>query len=143
MTDYAGLQAKIAADHAGDTDEQIVIALNEKNLTGKQPIKSFDIKRYMFVNSCWLAVKKGSSPAAEMAMDGLNLFEHFDIRILENELALTSVLDQLVSDQQIPEFQTQHKTGILSLGVMMESWADQNLQRDVTIKDVKMARDGV
>lgn len=140
MTDYAALKAKITADHVGDTDEQIVVALNERNITGKQPIKSFDIKRYMFLNSCWLAVKKGSSDAAETAMDGLELFEHFDIRLSENELALTSVLDQLVSDQQIPEFQAQHKTGILALGVMMESWADQNFQRDITIQDVKMAR---
>ncbi len=139
MTDYAALQAKISADHAGDTHEQIVIALNEKNITGKQPIKALDIKRYMFVNSCWLAVKNGTSDAAEMAVDGLDLFEHFDIRIPERESALIGVLDDLVSDAAIPEFQAQHKTGILDLGVMMESWADQNFQRDITIQDVKRA----
>lgn len=141
MTDYAALQAKIAADHAGDTDEQIVVALNDKNIVGKQPISSFEVKRYMFLNNCWIAVKKGTSIAAETAMDGLDLFEHFDIRISENETALIDVLDDLVSDELIPEFQEQHKTGVLALGVMMESWADQNYQREILIKDVKAARE--
>ncbi len=139
MTNYAALQAKIAADHAGDTHEQIVIALNEKNITGKQPIDTLEIKRYMFVSSCWVAIKKGSSDAAEMARDALDLFEHFDIRIPERETALISVLDDLVADAAIPAFQAQHKTGILGLGDVMESWADQNFQRDITIQDVKRA----
>ncbi len=139
MTDYAALQAKIAADYAGDTHEQIVVALTEKNIPGKQPIKALDIKRYMFVNSCWLAVKNGSSDAAQMAVDALDLFDHFDIRIPERETALISVLDDLVADAAIPAFQAQHKTGILGLGDVMESWADQNFQRDITIQDVKRA----
>jgi len=141
MTDYAVLQAKITADHAGDTDEEIVIALNNKNITGKQPIESYEIKRYMFLKNCWISVKKGSSVAAEMAVDGLEFFERFDIRISENEVALSNVLDDLVSDTLIPEFQAEHKAGILALGVIMESWADRNYKRDVTIKDVKAARD--
>ncbi len=141
MTDYAALKAKIDADHVSQADEEIIESLVAKNLLGKKPIDSEDIIDYLFLHFLHTPIKRSTSEAAETARDGLERYKQFDIRVPEKEAALIRVLDDLVAEAGLPNFTAEHKTGILQLGNVMESWADQNIGCDVTVKDIRMARD--
>ncbi len=141
MIDDAALKAKIDADHVGESDEDIIEVLNVKNLVGKKPIKSEDIIDYLFLFFLHTPIKRSTSEAAETARDGLQRYEQFDILVPEKEAALIRVLDDLVAEAGLPGFTAEHKTGILKLGEVMQSWADQNSERDITIQDLRRVRD--
>ena len=140
MPNYALLQNKILADHASDTDLQIEEALNTKNISAKMPIATKDIKQYLILMDLWLAIKDSTSNASRVAVDALNNFDQFTVTNPLIEAKLIQILDDLVSEPQVPDFTEAHKTQILALGQTLKSWADINWDGRVTLTDINKAK---
>ena len=75
MADYNLLLVKIQTDHVNDAPDQIVSALNAKTIASKHPISRRDIKKYLILNSLWLAIKGSTNPVAIVTIDAMNLFD--------------------------------------------------------------------
>ncbi len=140
MMDYSVLKTKIDADHSGDSEKTIAIALNAQNLTGWKEVATGDIMKYLFVNSLWVAIKTNTSVAARQTIDALEIFPTFDLPVTEIRDSFEGILDDLVADATITEFTATHKTGILALGSITQSWAQQTFDCPVSIRDIRIAK---
>jgi hypothetical protein len=136
MPDLNSLLSKIQADHLNDTPAQIVSALNAKTIASKRPINTRDIKKYLILNSLWLAIKTSSNPVAVITIDALNLFDEFNVQESSVNSMLGQMMDGLIAANLTPSFNTTHKAEILSIGDVMASWADQNWMSDVQLWQV-------
>ncbi|MBK7364947.1 MAG: hypothetical protein IPI97_08090 [Nitrosomonas sp.] len=133
MPNYALLQAKIVADHAADTAEQISAALNAKTIATKQPISTADIKKYLLLNGVWLAIKTSANPVAVTAMDALALFEAFNVQESNVQAMLVQIMDGLIAANLTPAFTATHKAAVLAMGDTLVSWADQHWEGAVQL----------
>lgn len=136
MPDLNSLLSKIQADHLNDTPAQIVSALNAKIIASKRPINTRDIKKYLILNSLWLAIKTSSNPVAVITIDALNMFDEFNVQESSVNSMLAQMMDGLIAANLTPSFNTTHKAEILSMGDVMASWADQNWMSDVQLWQV-------
>lgn len=136
MADYNLLLVKIQADHVNDTPDQIVAALNAKTIASKHPISTRDIKKYLILNSLWLAIKGSNNPVAVVTIDALNSFDEFNVQESSVNIMLGQIMDGLIAANLTPAFTTTHKSQILSMGDVMVSWADQNWLGDVKLWQV-------
>ena len=136
MADYNLLLVKIQTDHVNDAPDQIVSALNAKTIASKHPISTRDIKKYLILNSLWLAIKGSTNPVAIVTIDALNLFDEFNVQETNVNAMLQQMMDGLIAANLTPAFTTTHKSQILSMGDVMVSWADQNWLGDVQLWQV-------
>lgn len=136
MADYNLLLVKIQTDHVNDTPAQIVAALNAKTIASKHPISTRDIKKYLILNSLWLAIKGSTNPVAIVTIDTLNLFDEFNVQETNVNAMLSQMMDGLIAANLTPAFTTTHKSQMLSMGDVMVSWADQNWLGDVQLWQV-------
>lgn len=136
MADYNLLLVKIQTDHVNDAPDQIVSALNAKTIASKHPISTRDIKKYLILNSLWLAIKGSTNPVAIVTIDAMNLFDEFNVQETNVNAMLSQMMDGLIAANLTPAFTTTHKSQILSMGDVMVSWADQNWLGDVQLWQV-------
>ena len=96
------------------------------SVTAKPIIKS-DIREYLRVTGSWLAFKRSSSDSAELAMDSLmDNPGSYDVSNPMVLAMLTSTLQGIVDDSEVPNFLIADKVYILGLGQATESWASAN-----------------
>lgn len=136
MPDLNSLLSKIQADHLNDTPAQIVSALNAKIIASKRPINTSDIKKYLILNSLWLAIKTSSNPVAVITIDALNLFDEFNVQESSVNIKLGQMMDGLIAANLTPAFTATHKSQLLSMGDVMVSWSDLNWVGDVQLWQV-------
>lgn len=136
MTDFNLLLSKIQADHANDAPAQVVSALNAKTISSKRPINTRDIKKYLILNSLWIAIKTSVNPVSAITIDALNLFDEFNVQESSVNIMLGQMMDGLISANLTPSFTATHKSQLLSMGDVMVSWSDLNWVGDVQLWQV-------
>ena len=103
------------AEYSGMTDQQRYDDLKSM-IPVKIPIMTRDVQQYLFLTDDYLPIKRGTTDAAELAMDALTIFApQFDYHLPVVEAKLVSVLDALVADTSLV-FSEADKTAILALG---------------------------
>lgn len=134
------LAQELAFDLASGNDGAVLQVLQRKDIPAKGSVTSHDIKAYMFAYGFWNAIKHGASVACEDTIDALTLFDSFDLSNPVYLSRLTQILDALVIEPLVPDFQETNKLAILALGDTLVSRAEQ-LDINVTVQDIAQVRE--
>lgn len=140
MSDYSLLLSKIIAEHSGASDAEILVALNEKTIPQKKPIRTGDIEKYLLLNGLWLGIKTSANPAAVVTVDALLMFQEFNAHEPEVYAVLGQMMDGLIAANLTPAFTATHKAQILGMGDYLASWADLNWEGDIQLWQIKEVR---
>lgn len=134
------LAEQIASDLASGNDGAVLAALTAKNIPAKGSVSSHDIKAFMFAYGFWNAIKHGASVACEDTIDALTIFDSFDLGNPVYLARLTQILDALVVEPLVPDFQEAHKLAILAMGDRLISRAEQ-IGLTITLQDIAQAKE--
>lgn len=118
------LAAELAPLIAEGNDTAILRALNRKDIPGKKPITSHDIKAFFSVSGFMIPIMDSTSLACRETILNLNLFESFDVRNPAYLAKLTAILQGLVEETMLPDFIQPHMEYVLALGDTMKSRID-------------------
>ena len=136
MPDRALLNQKIQTDFTqGETPAQIRDALNTKDIAVRVPIPTVDIERYLIIKDLWLPIKDSTETVARVTIGALAKFDQLSVNNSETNAKLTQMLDGLIAAGLLS---STNKTEIMAMGDAMQSWADQNWNGDVTLRDVEL-----
>lgn len=113
------------AEYNGMSDAEMLDALTTKNISTAQPIQKADIREYLRVTGSWLQVKRSISDAAELAMDSITEQGDYDVSNALVLAKLTEVLNGVVDDGLVPDFDAGDRDAILSLGTRFISRAEE------------------
>ncbi|NOR70969.1 MAG: hypothetical protein GQ532_14950 [Methylomarinum sp.] len=109
-------------------DEARLSALKNKEIIRYIPIKKGDWKTYLRMNGLWGLLKNSTDSYAvmayEMLIDPDPTDTEFDMTDVEVRDFIDAVMSQLVT--VINGFELHHKTALIKMGEVLESWADQN-----------------
>jgi len=143
MTREELIKQELTADPLGVgystmTDQQVADSLNAKTRVRQQPIPTYLIKRYMVLNDLWLPIKQSTAPEAQVTIDALATFEHFDVVDPTVATKFTAILDGLIAQGLLT---TAQKAEILNLQNEPISRAEEiGVTPPVTAVDVTRAR---
>jgi len=126
--------------YSGLSDVDAAALLNDPVLAILQPIQCYSIRRYMLLVGQWLDLKRSTSDAAEIARDALEEFDQFDITDPTVLAVLGNILDGLVDDAALSNFDATNKATILAMGDTTESRAQELGIRAVKPGHVQQAR---
>lgn len=118
------LTIEIAPLLAVSNDTAILGILNRKDIPGKKPITSHDIKAFFSVSGFMIPIMDSTALSCRETILNLNLFTSFDVRNPAYLAKLTSILQGLVDEPLIPDFQQPHMDYVLSLGNTIKSRID-------------------
>lgn len=135
------LAEELAPFIAEGNDGAVLAVLNRKDIPGKKSITSHDIKAFFSVSGFYIPILDSTSLSCREAILNLNLFESFDMRNPAYLAKLTSILQGLVDETMIPDFQQEHMDYVLSLGDTLISRAEQ-LGINPTTQDIATALRG-
>ncbi len=135
------LSAELAlAKYSGMNDEQRLAALNETNITAKQPIEKAAIREYLRVTGAWVGLKQSTSAAAILAMDSITEAGAYDSADPVILAALTGVLDGVVADAAVPGFEEPNRNAILAMGEGLVTRLEELSIPSTRLGHVKRAR---
>jgi len=133
---FALLNAEILAN-ATLTDAELLLHLNEVNITAVQDIRTVDIKQYLIVTGKILAINASTEPAALLTVEALKEFDSFDMSDQANVAALNAQMDGLIAAGLLV---AGDKAFILAMGEKTISRSMQIGLGAVTMGDVTAAR---
>lgn len=130
------LKTKLNEFVSGETDNQILAALNANTIPDLKPIDSIEIEAYLILAGKWMPIYDGISFAAREAVQVLRRFPYLRTSNPVYKAKLVATMDNLIAESLID---TTDKDSILSLG--NGSWAYQNNDgRDLNHTDLANAR---
>lgn len=119
------LAIEIAPFIASGNDAAICEALNRKDIIVHGSITASTIRQYLMLNNFLLLIESGTTEACRMVARALELFPNFDLSqpIIFNKFSL--ILDALVDDASVVDFDELNKAALISLANKKISRAEQ------------------
>ena len=140
--DTGPLAATLAPMVTAGNDAGIADALNAKNIVVKGKLETHYIRQYLMLVDLLIPIETTVTPtciAATRAMDVFPIFDLSDTTILAK---FTQVIDGLVDEPLVPDFNVVHRDTILGLADIKISRAEQVLGHSITHADVAVALRG-
>ena len=146
--DYIALKSEIETGPLAETLAPLVVAgndggiadaLNAKTIKVKGSVTTHDIRQYLMLCDLLIPIESTPTPTCIATKRAMEVFPVFD---LSNPMILgkfTQILDGLVAEALIPDFNEVHKDTILGLADVKISRAEQVFGQTVTVTDVAMA----